>query len=265
VHDILRIVGVSQMNSDEKPARATIDGTSEVPRLEELSSGKVPIYREAQRRLRDYIRDHRLTTGERLPSEATLAEELGVSKPSLREATRSLQTLGVIEAQHGNGLFVGSFSLRPVIEQLPYGLAHPGTSLNEVLVAREAMEVGLMPAVCQTASDTDLDSCDELYSRMAEFEVVGKSTTDTDRQFHLCLYRSLDNPLVDNLIEIFWELFTRLGDAIPAQSNRNASPLIHHRIVEALRARDVQLSIQRMQEHFNDVRTRVATLADSGR
>jgi DNA-binding FadR family transcriptional regulator len=82
-----------------------------------------PIYREVQARLRECIQANNLRPGDRLPSEAVLAAELGVGRPSLREATKSLQTLGVIEAQHGNGLFVAPFSFHPVIEQLPYGLA----------------------------------------------------------------------------------------------------------------------------------------------
>lgn len=222
-----------------------------------------PIFREAQVRLRDFIRAEGLTPGDRLPPEATLAAELGVSRMSLREATRSLQTLGVIEARHGNGLYVSEFSFRPVVEQLPYGLASPGLALDEVLTAREAMEVGLMPAVARLDVGDDLATCADLAREMTALEAAGESIVDVDRRFHLQLYKGLGNALVDNLIELFWELFVRLGDALPepAEGGRGAR---HLAIVTALRAGDAVAGIEAMREHFDDVRARAATLRAEG-
>lgn len=226
-------------------------------------AGRSPIYREAQARLRVFISENGLRPGDRLPAEAVLAAELGVSRLSLREATRSLQTLGVIEAQHGNGLFVSSFSFRPVIEQLPYGLAAPGMALDEILTAREAMELGLMPAVARRAAQglagDVLDECARLAATMAELEAAGEEIAEVDRSFHLLLYKGLQNPLVDNLIELFWELFVRLGDAIPAPA-AGGRAAVHLAIVDALRSGEPLAAVERMQEHFDDVRARAAGL-----
>jgi len=100
-----------------------------------------------------------------------------------------------------------------------------------------------------------------LAGLMAELEAEGKEITAVDREFHLLLYKGLRNPLVNNLIELFWEIFVRLGDAIPApvEGGRAAG---HLRIVEALQAGEPIESIHRMQEHFNDVRTRATMLHD---
>lgn len=220
-----------------------------------------PIYREAQTRLRDFIRERGLRAGDRLPAEAVLAEELEVSRPSLREATRSLQTLGVIEAQPGNGLFVAEFSFRPVIEQLPYGLAESGRAFDEILTAREAMEVGLMPAVARMDTHEALDRCAALARRMIELERNGDDFVDVDRGFHLSLYQTLGNPLVENLIELFWELFVRLGDVIPGHPDDKRGEA-HLRIVQALQTGDADESIALMREHFDDVRERAALLSE---
>ncbi|GAA4417378.1 FadR/GntR family transcriptional regulator [Georgenia halophila] len=216
------------------------------------------LYRHAQDRLRAFIREGNLRPGDRLPPEATLATELGVSRMSLREATRSLQTLGVIEAQPGNGLFVAEFSFRPVIEQLPYGLADSGRALDEILTAREAMETGLMPALVRLGVQEDLTRCAELATEMSRLEAQGKSYAEVDRAFHLSLYQPLHNPLVDNLIELFWELYSRLGDAIPAPEHDRGEA--HLTIVRALQDGDAAASVARMQEHFDDLRSRAARL-----
>ncbi|GAA5137420.1 FadR/GntR family transcriptional regulator [Pseudonocardia adelaidensis] len=217
-----------------------------------------PIYLEAQARLRDFITEAGLGPGDRLPPEAALAERLGVSRLSLREATRSLQTLGVIEARHGNGLFVSAFSFRPLIDQLPYGLAAAGTALEEILTAREAMEVGLMPAVARLNPQVELAECARLADEMTALEGRGKPITEVDKRFHLLLYRALGNPLVDNLIEVFWELFTRLGDSIPVPEGGRGA--VHLQIIRALQAGDAAESIAAMQQHFDDIRVRAALL-----
>lgn len=218
-----------------------------------------PIYLVAQRRLRDYIREHDLAPGDRLPSEADLAAELGVSRLTLREATRSLQTLGVIEAQHGNGLFVSEFSFRPIIEQLPYGLAGLGSAIQEVLVARESMEVGLMSAVVRAGLREELERCALIAKEMVERDERGEDFRDLDEEFHRTLYSGLKNSLVDNLIDMFWHLFGELrremGDRMPAPSPGRGA--VHARIVEALIAGDEALAIRRMSEHFEDLRRRV--------
>ncbi len=223
-----------------------------------------PIYRVAQARLRDYIREHGLVPGDRLPSEAELAAELGVSRLSLREATRSLQTLGVIEAQPGNGLFVAAFSFRPIIEQLPYGLADSTRAIDEILTAREAMEVGLMPAVARAEDDEALERCAQLAREMIATEERGEDFLDLDAEFHRTLYRGLRNPLVENLIELFWhlfgELFHRAGTAMPGGPSQDRG-LAHLRVVEALQARDADLAIRRMREHFEDLRRRADLIA----
>lgn len=224
-----------------------------------------PIYVVAQRRLRDYIRENDLAPGDRLPSEAELAAELGVSRLSLREASRSLQTLGVIHAQHGTGLFVADFSFRAIIDQLPYGLAGSGSAISEVLTAREAMEAGLMPAVVRAGGSESLARCAEIALLMIERDEAGEDFRDLDEEFHRTLYAGLENPLVDNLIDLFWRLFGELtreaGDRMPApEPNRG---VVHARIIEALTAGDADLAERRMREHFDDLRRRVEALRNS--
>jgi DNA-binding FadR family transcriptional regulator len=219
------------------------------------------LFIKAQAQLRDYIKELGLGPGDRLPSEADLAARFGVSRAAIREATRSLQTLGVIKARHGDGLYVANFSFRPIIEQLPYGLTLGSTQFVEILQAREALEMGLMPAVSVLASDAHLETCSALAARMAELESSGESTIDVDRAFHLQLYTSLNNPLVDNLIEVFWELYRRLDATLPVAAHHAPVAPRHSAIVEALTNNEPELAMRRMREHFDDVRTRAQALA----
>jgi DNA-binding FadR family transcriptional regulator len=218
-----------------------------------------PLFIRAQEQLKSYIREHGLVPGDRLPSEGELAELFSVSRGAIREATRSLQTLGVIRAQHGNGLYVAHFSFRPIVDLLPYGLA-ADTSFAEILQAREALETGLMPAVASRTTPKLLEDCDEIVLRMDEQEKSGSSIVDLDRDFHLLLYSSLNNPLVDNLISLFWELYRRLETQLSPKKTDVPSAPLHAAIIDALRAGDEMLAMTRMREHFADVRSRSESL-----
>jgi DNA-binding FadR family transcriptional regulator len=217
------------------------------------------LYRRAQVSLRNYIRDNGLVAGDRLPAESAIAEELKVSRLSVREATRSMQALGIIEARPGSGLYVSAFSFRPLLDQLPYGKAEPGTALTEILTVREAMELGLMPAVAQLRGSAALTRCVHLAGEMAELERLGEPVDDLDREFHLRLYRALDNPLVEMLIELFWDVFTGLRSDLPGPEE-NTRGETHLRIVRALQEGETLASIHAMRAHFDDLRRRVETL-----
>lgn len=219
-----------------------------------------PAFRRAQRRLREYIDEHGLRPGDPLPSEGALARELGISRISLREATRSLQTLGVIEARHGLGLYVSTFSFQPILDQLPYGLAAQGSALQDVLLVRETLEEGLIETVAKQITPVDLDELDGLVDEMERLVQAGHPVAEVDKAFHLRLFRPLGNPLVDHLIEIFWVLSDRLRDDIdklrPAQVARVAR--VHRAIVDALRTgEDLREAVR---AHFDDIRGRLDQL-----
>jgi DNA-binding FadR family transcriptional regulator len=121
--------------------------------------------------------------------------------------------------------------------------------------------MGLMPSVAALATEDDLQRCAHYVELMEQLESAGESALEADRDFHLSLYASLNNALVNNLIEIFWELYRRLDGPVRAlEGDLHHAPL-HAAIVEALKERDGDLAMVRMREHFDDVRARVRTLA----
>lgn len=82
--------------------------------MKQLKVNKLPLYLQVQQHLLDLIKDKTFSPGDRLPSEAELSSKLGVSRPTLREALKSLEQEGVILRKHGVGSFISSHS--PVME-----------------------------------------------------------------------------------------------------------------------------------------------------
>lgn len=216
-----------------------------------MVTARVPLYRQAQEQLKQFIAAHRLRPGDSLPPEGVLAEQLGMSRLSVREATKSLESLGILEARHGEGVFVREFSFDPILDNLPYSFAAGGTSLQHLFQVRMAMEVGLVSQLLGRVQPADLAELEVLVLEMEACARRGEPIVEPDRRFHLTLFRPLANPLVLRLIEVFWEAYHRLrreSDVPPSDPRRVHD--IHAGIVDALRTGDRIQLLAAMDRHF---------------
>lgn len=194
--------------------------------------------------------------GEALPSEGRFCELFNMSKASIREGIRSLEMLGIVEVRHGRGLFVGSFTLGPMIDALPYQLRSNDTPIREILQVRSALEEGLIARVGEVVTDDDLEVLDGLVERMRETSVEGEVPAEVDRDFHLTLFRALGNALLNQLIETFWEIYARFAAHEVQPVNEHAVE-DHAEIVAALRSKDPARMTRAIAMHFAPIQSTV--------
>lgn len=123
----------------------------------DLSPVKRPrLSSEILARLQQGIRDGVLNVGDKLPSERELAESMGVSRNSVREAIRALEALGVIEVRHGDGTFIREPDVASLLGPYFDVLHEKGTFLKEVLEFRRLLEPSLAHLAAERATDDDL-------------------------------------------------------------------------------------------------------------
>lgn len=214
-----------------------------------------------QHEILELIQQLGLKPHDALPSEGELAETLKVSRATLREATRALQSQGVLVAQQGRGLFLQNFSLEPVISRLPYQLIESGADLDELLVARAALERGLIREVSRRISEERLSRLDEIVASMREREAKGLTFPAEDREFHRCLYVDLNNRVIDGTLEAFWQLMDKMRDRLPPLRYDDLAER-HATIVAALRDPEGHDPITALDDHFVDIRQRTEALAN---
>lgn len=221
------------------------------------------LHQSIQDEVKQYIIDREYKAGDPLPPEADLARELGISRPSLREAIRVLQTLGVVETRHGTGTFVGHFSLTPLVDGLVFNIRirdHESAAqiIRELLQIREILECSLVVEVARDISPETIEELDTLVQRMGERAARQEQFSEEDRMFHHALYHQMGNPLIVQLIHAFWDVFDQLRDDLPGIIG-DLSNIVqsHQRIVDALRQRDGAAAATAMTEHFEDIRSRV--------
>ena len=107
---------------------------------------------DAIRTIKDMILDGRLAPGQRLPSERALSEALEISRPTVREAIRSLQAMHILESRHGAGTFVASLSVEELLAPLQFVLSLADGGLEHLFEVRLLLEPGAAALAAERAT-----------------------------------------------------------------------------------------------------------------
>lgn len=207
-----------------------------------------------QESLRAYISDNGLKPGTMLPAESELANQLGVSRNSLREGIKALESLGVLDARRGVGIFVKAFSFEPLLDNLAYGLGGALRGIEEVIEIRRTLEVGLIGKTLEMIGDADIAELRATVDRMGVHARRGMSFADEDQLFHTLLFRCQNNETLTRLIDVFWLAFYKASDFVNLE---NIDPVAtwrdHAAIVDAIEAKDLAEAQKRLDRHYEGI------------
>lgn len=200
--------------------------------------------------------------GSRLPSEFELAEQMGVSRPSIREALSALQAMALIESRPGSGNYV----LRapsPLDERNAVGLIESEAGCLEVMEAREALEPAVASLAATKAHKPNLARLKSALQRMRKFAAQNdfEEYFEADKDFHLALADAAGNPLVTSALG---PLIGTMDHKVYREFTRhyylkNVSDLqhvvdLHSEILSAVEREDGETARSRMIEHWTRMR-----------
>jgi GntR family transcriptional repressor for pyruvate dehydrogenase complex len=208
------------------------------------------LYQQIADRIRGLIQSKHFPPSSRLPAERELAQQLGVSRPSLREALIALEIDGSVEIRSGSGIYVCPTA----------GLAGSitdsmGESPSELTQARAVVEGAVVALACARMTPEGLSIIHETVTAMRAEIANGRNPLDHDRRFHLVLAELSGNSV---LLRIVRELFDERHSPLSAQlsvrfDNRkawSAALAEHEAIYAALEASDPLLAQSAMQIHL---------------
>ena len=226
-----------------------------------------PIYRapllhvEVQTAIKDYIQQHNLRAHDALPSEGDLAKALEVSRNSIREAVKALESTGILETRRGSGVFVKAFSFEPLLNNLPYGLMDDIKEVAELLEIRRILELAKIDTAVEHLTDKQLKQFENILAQMRRRANLGDSFPEEDRAFHRLLFENIGNAMLLNLIDIFWVAISKAAEHLPmADPAPNETYQDHVAIVEALKAKDVWQARAALDHHYKGIRIRLTSL-----
>ncbi|MEN3356634.1 MAG: hypothetical protein V7637_616 [Mycobacteriales bacterium] len=212
--------------------------------------------------IRVLIREGRLTPGDRLPSERDLCERFGVSRVTVREALRILEANGLIEIRVGarGGAFVTAPSGSHIREGIIDLMTLSPTTAAEVTETRKIIELGVVPLVCERATDEDLAALQELCDKAIAARDAGTYTMEMSAEFHTRLAECTHNRAIVMLQQTFRRpllmSLERAHEAAPEMGGIGVTE--HVELVAAIRARDCPKATDIMRRHLDRTAARLA-------
>lgn len=192
-----------------------------------------------------------LMPGDKLPAEMTLMEQFDVSRPVLREALSSLETLEIITRRPRGGTYVndkvGSHPFKVM-------LALSINNIPAIIEARMTLELGLVTIAAEKISDDQLEKLKETIDHIQENP--DDDYGQLDKEFHRIIAQSANNPVVEGMIDSLLITHEKTDSLIPY---REPGITVEHHlgIYEALKNRDPYESFKQMYTHLSFVRKKL--------
>ncbi|ROS38580.1 FadR/GntR family transcriptional regulator [Amycolatopsis thermoflava] len=224
---------------------------------------------QVEQALKKAILSSKLGTGERLPSEAELARQFGVSRPTIREALSSLQMQGLIRRVPGAG--GGSFvqpvdhkSLGEVVRASMQNLVRLGSvDFEEVSMVRQYLEVPCAALAAENRGEEDLEELRQVVHEQRTRSVDDPMIAELDVRFHTIIARMSGNRVLASLVYALHHESepVRYLDLSPEVGRHTVAQ--HQRIVQAIEDKDPQAAEAAITEHLAYLRKHIkAALAD---
>jgi DNA-binding FadR family transcriptional regulator len=215
------------------------------------------LYRQIAEQLRGLIAGGEFAPGGRLPAERDLARQLGVSRPSVREALIALEVEGWVEVRTGSGIYV-----QPQPQRNGAGAAHAAANAGsvewgplEVMRARELVESEVAALAARHAKKAQLAAMAGALAQMREEAEAGVGPQSGDEAFHRAIAQACGNEVLSDTVRSYWHarqgpLFSRLGDYFDTPASWRAALAEHAAVLAAIRGRDPEAARAAMQQHL---------------
>ena len=217
---------------------------------------------EVAQQLVELIRNHVFPVGSRLPPEKELAERMGVSRASVREALAALEAVGLVESQPGKGNFVRNVPTNAGLFE-PLILLESEAGVQEIIEARKALEPPAAALAAEKRTDDDLERLETVHAAMVHHAGEGhfERYFAYDKAFHQALVEATQNrllvrvilPLLETMDQHVYREFTRnyyIKD--PKTFQRVLS--VHAEILQAVAEQDPARAKRKMLSHWERMR-----------
>jgi GntR family transcriptional repressor for pyruvate dehydrogenase complex len=208
------------------------------------------LYQQIADQIRTLIQSGGFAPGARLPPERDLAQQLGVSRPSLREALIALEIAGSVEIRQGSGVYVCRAT-----ERSPNATAGLGESPSELMQARAVLEGSVIVLAAALITPERLARLRETLDAMRSQVEAGCSPLEHDRAFHVRIAEMSGNlVLVRMVTELFDERHSPISARLSGHAETSqtwAAALEEHAVIyRALEERDPLAAQSAMRSHL---------------
>jgi len=206
------------------------------------------------KQIKNQIKKGILKPGEKLPSERKLADLLGVSRASIREAIQALAFSGYLEVIQGKGTYVLEIATK-YDEIIKFFSEFSNYSLDYLMEARIMLEGEFARLAALNASQEEIDVIERIFNEIAKSK-DSNSFFVKDLEFHLTIAKVTHNPIMNGLMKIIGEMLYKETEKIIeiSRDTRENTIKITRDLVQAIKKRNAEQAKELMSEHIRNIK-----------
>jgi GntR family transcriptional repressor for pyruvate dehydrogenase complex len=215
---------------------------------------KTRIYEEIVDEIMDLISQGRLKWGDQLPTERELSETFKVSRTTVREAFRILESQGFLEIRQGDGTYVADNAIDILVQPLASLILKEKDHQIELFEMRQLLESQLAYLAAERVTPENLAEMEKILKKQEEEIANDETGLDSDRDFHQALAEAASNRILLHIINTTKEFLAESRESYLLGEERAKKSFPHHkRIFSAIKKGDGELAAKAMREHIEDV------------
>jgi GntR family transcriptional repressor for pyruvate dehydrogenase complex len=215
----------------------------------------IRLYERVMEQIMNLLKNKELKPGDQLPPERELAEKFSISRGSLREAFRVLESRGLIESKPGGGRFIRELKKDTIINAENIILGLEKSSILELLEAREMFEVKIAEVAAQRAIPEDIELIKKSLSNAKKEEKLDDKEMKRDTEFHIAVARASHNFVFINILKLHLDLLRETrGKTWQIPGRKKEQQQEHQNIFKAIKEHNSKKASEAMLKHLIGVR-----------
>jgi GntR family transcriptional regulator, transcriptional repressor for pyruvate dehydrogenase complex len=199
----------------------------------------------------------RLKRGDQLPSERELTETFKVSRTTVREAIRTLESMKLLQCRQGNGNYILASSEEALIQPLAAALFSANDDIRDIFYIRKIIEPHIAQLAAENATPQEIEEMEKILSEHERCISRNESFLETDTLFHSCLARATKNRVVERLLIAVVDLLRQSREVLLEDDERHTRARRsldgHRRVFHAVQTGDANGAMKSMLRHLEDI------------
>ena len=209
------------------------------------------VYKIIMKQIKDIVKSGELKRGDKLPSERELALRLNVSRTSVREAIKALETLGLVESKHGGGNYIKNDFEDILLEPLSIAFMLLGSNNSEILELRKVIEPEVASMAAKNITENEIKELENIIEKLSK-TTDSKIWASLDKEFHYVIAKASKNHLLSTIVFSVSSLIEEYIDESKMYEIDREKVINDHKIIlEAIISHDSKKAFIESKNHLN--------------
>lgn len=219
---------------------------------------KVHLHELVSQEIQNYINEHQLNEGDKLPSVEEMTKMFGVGRSSLREALRYLEAIDVVKVENGKGIFVRDIDMFRFSGKVK--IENEKRFLLSILDVRKALEGKAVELASKRITDKEIVEIEKCLDEYRKLKEAGKETSMVDLAFHQLIIKAADNPILESVLGSISELYEKFfNEPLGDKELFDETYPFHITMFEAVAAHDTPRSIEEFNKLMACIEEKIKT------